>query len=96
MKAVGLVGRLVGWVMLGVIRAYQWSLRPLLGGHCRFEPSCSRYAEEALRTWGPVRGGFLLVRRLLRCQPLGGGGFDPVPLREEGHGTVEARRNPPV
>ncbi len=62
------------------IRAYQWCLRPLLGPNCRFEPSCSDYALEALRTHGAARGAALAGRRILRCNPWCAGGHDPVPL----------------
>jgi putative membrane protein insertion efficiency factor len=64
------------------IRLYQVTLSPLLGGHCRFWPSCSRYAMEAYRVHGPVRGTWLTAWRLARCHPLGGGGYDPVPPDE--------------
>jgi len=64
---------------VGAIRVYQWTLSPLLGGQCRFEPTCSRYAEEAFRTHGLLRGAWLTVRRLVRCQPFCRGGYDPVP-----------------
>ncbi len=64
---------------IGAIRLYQITLGPLMGGNCRFEPSCSRYALEAYRVHGPVRGTVLSVRRILRCHPLGGSGYDPVP-----------------
>lgn len=63
------------------VRAYQATLSPLLGGRCRFHPSCSNYAIEALREHGPVRGSWLAARRLVRCHPLGGSGVDPVPPR---------------
>jgi putative membrane protein insertion efficiency factor len=54
-------------------------LGPLLGGHCRFRPSCSFYAIDALRRHGALRGGWLVLRRLGRCHPWGGHGDDPVP-----------------
>jgi putative membrane protein insertion efficiency factor len=66
---------------VGLIRVYQWTLSPFMGGHCRFHPTCSVYAEGAYRTWGPWRGTWLTIRRLARCHPLGGHGFDPVPDR---------------
>ena len=65
-------------LLLGV-SAYRLLLSPLLGGFCRFEPSCSRYAEEALRRHGAVRGLRLTAGRLMRCQPFHPGGLDPVP-----------------
>jgi putative membrane protein insertion efficiency factor len=62
-----------------LIRAYQIGIRPLLGPRCRFYPSCSQYALEALTQHGSVRGSWLALRRLARCHPLNVGGFDPVP-----------------
>lgn len=61
------------------IRAYQMLLAPLLGPACRFEPSCSRFAAEAVERHGAMRGSWLALRRLARCHPLGGCGIDPVP-----------------
>lgn len=69
----------LNWPLLLLVGLYRVALSPLMGGHCRFHPSCSRYAREALRTHNPIRGTWLVVRRLLRCQPWGGGGYDPVP-----------------
>ena len=62
-----------------LIRGYQVVLRPVLGGHCRFHPSCSSYALEAIQRFGALRGSWMMIRRLSRCHPLGGSGFDPVP-----------------
>ena len=64
---------------IGAVRAYQWTVRPLLGNNCRFFPSCSEYAVEALRGHGAARGSLLAGRRILRCNPWHPGGFDPVP-----------------
>ena len=69
-------------VLLLAIRAYQATLSPWIGGHCRFEPTCSRYSAEAIRRFGARRGGWLMVRRLARCHPLGGAGYDPVPEKD--------------
>jgi putative membrane protein insertion efficiency factor len=63
----------------GVLRAYKLTLSPLIGRQCRFMPSCSEYAAEALIRHGPWRGGALTVHRLCRCHPFGGSGYDPVP-----------------
>jgi len=62
-----------------LIRTYQLLLSPLLGNHCRFYPTCSQYAMEAIERYGPWRGSRLAVRRLLRCHPWHPGGIDPVP-----------------
>lgn len=62
-----------------LVRGYQLLLSPYLGGTCRYQPSCSRYALDALRQHGALRGGWLTLRRLGRCHPLGGMGYDPVP-----------------
>ena len=61
------------------IRVYQRTLSPVLGQNCRFHPSCSRYAYEAIATHGAVRGSWLATKRIGRCQPFHRGGLDPVP-----------------
>lgn len=61
------------------VRFYQLSISPMLPPNCRFTPTCSQYAIEALRRHGAVRGTLLALRRLLRCHPWGGSGYDPVP-----------------
>jgi putative membrane protein insertion efficiency factor len=66
------------WPLIFGVRMYQAILGPALGGHCRFVPTCSEYAIEALRRRGALGGSWLTLRRLLRCHPFGGAGFDPV------------------
>ncbi len=66
-------------LVIALIKAYRYVLSPLLGNRCRFYPSCSHYAEEALAQYGMTRGGWLTLRRLLRCHPWHPGGVDPVP-----------------
>jgi putative membrane protein insertion efficiency factor len=65
--------------LIALVILYRASLGPFLGGHCRFRPTCSEYAIDALTRRGAIRGAVLVVRRLLRCHPFGGGGYDPVP-----------------
>jgi len=67
-------------VLVALIRLYQLMLSPLFGGACRFLPSCSAYAIEAIQVHGALRGSVLAARRLSRCHPLGRSGVDPVPL----------------
>ena len=69
----------MGRLFVGLIRAYQYLISPLLGPHCRFYPSCSQYSVEAIQGHGVLRGGYLSVRRLSRCHPWHPGGLDPVP-----------------
>jgi uncharacterized protein len=73
-------------VGIGAVRIYQWTVRPLIGAHCRFWPSCSDYAVEALRTHGAARGTVMAAKRILRCNPWNEGGVDPVP-RFDGNGV---------
>ena len=65
--------------MLALIAFYRTSISPLLPPTCRFTPTCSQYAQEAIRKYGPFKGGWLALRRILRCHPFGGSGYDPVP-----------------
>lgn len=66
-------------ILLVIIRLYQLILSPWIGRQCRFTPSCSHYATDAIKRYGAVRGSSLAVRRLARCHPLSAGGHDPVP-----------------
>jgi hypothetical protein len=68
-------------ILIYFVRAYQVTLSPLFSGCCRFEPSCSNYAIEALQVHGAWKGSWLAVKRLLRCRPFGPSGYDPVPPR---------------
>ncbi|MGN0845752.1 MAG: membrane protein insertion efficiency factor YidD [Kiritimatiellia bacterium] len=76
-------------VLILFVRAYQVVLSPLFAGCCRFEPSCSNYAIEALRVHGAWKGTLLTVRRLLRCRPFGDYGYDPVPPKGEWRSPFE-------
>lgn len=77
------VNRLFSTVFIGLIRFYRLVFSPLVGRHCRFQPTCSAYAIEAIEKHGPWRGGWLTARRLASCHPIeklgGKSGYDPVP-----------------
>src|SRR5579863_6093151 len=75
-------------------RVYKVTLSPWIGRNYRFQPTCSDYAAEALVLHGPLRGGWLAARRLCRCQPLGGSGYDPVPPRCESLKTDDRSKIP--
>ncbi|ERS91425.1 membrane protein insertion efficiency factor YidD [Halomonas sp. PBN3] len=73
------LSRLLAALMIGLVRLYQWGISPLLGPRCRYWPTCSHYTVEALQVHGPLKGGWLALRRILRCHPGADGGIDPVP-----------------
>ena len=75
----------LGLVLRGLIRVYQWTISPLLLSSCRFEPSCSEYARQAIARHGALAGVKLTISRLLRCHPWGASGIDPVPETLPGH-----------
>ncbi len=71
------------YVILVIIEGYQRLISPLVSGRCRYRPTCSDYAKKAIELHGVFRGGLLAVRRMLRCHPWGGQGYDPVPQPRE-------------
>ena len=75
----------LGLILRGLIRVYQWAISPLLLSSCRFEPSCSEYARQAIERHGAVTGIKLTISRLLRCHPWGAAGYDPVPETQPAH-----------
>ncbi|MCF7976676.1 membrane protein insertion efficiency factor YidD [Lamprobacter modestohalophilus] len=86
---------IVNRLVRGSIRAYQLFLSPLIGNHCRFYPTCSQYAIEAVEQHGVMRGVWLGIRRLLRCHPWHPGGVDPVPPANKS-AVHDARSAPPT
>lgn len=66
-----------------LLRGYRVAIAPAIGPVCRYTPSCSVYAEQAIKRWGVLRGGYLALRRVLRCHPFATGGLDPVPTGSE-------------
>ncbi len=69
------------YLLIVPVKIYQWMISPMLPGTCRYEPTCSQYAIEALQVHGPVKGLLMGTRRILSCHPWGGHGYDPVPPR---------------
>ena len=78
-KLLKLLGKGVAQVMLGLIWVYRHLISPLTPPACRYTPTCSQYAMEAIKKYGPLKGGWLAFKRILRCNPWGGSGYDPVP-----------------
>lgn len=76
-----LLRSLFGSLFIGLVRLYQYVISPLTPSSCRYTPTCSAYAVEAIRRHGPWRGGHLAIRRISSCHPWGGSGYDPVPER---------------
>jgi putative membrane protein insertion efficiency factor len=74
-----MINKIFSWVFIGLIKIYQYTLSPFLGRHCRFVPTCSQYGIEALQKHGALKGSWLTIKRILRCNPWGGSGYDPVP-----------------
>ena len=76
-----MIGRALSAVLIFFVRGYQVLISPWLGSNCRHQPTCSAFTIEALREWGPLRGGWMGLRRIAKCHPWGSSGYDPVPLR---------------
>ncbi len=79
MKPSEALGKGVNLMLIGLVKFYKGAISPLLPPSCRYTPTCSEYALEALRIHGPLRGSILAIKRILRCHPWGGSGYDPVP-----------------
>jgi len=73
------LGQVLALPLRGFVWIYRYAISPLIGANCRYQPTCSAYAEEALRKHGAFKGGWLALRRIGRCHPWGGSGYDPVP-----------------
>lgn len=74
----------LAWALRAFVQAYRWTISPLLGPSCRYYPTCSAYALDALDEHGAVRGAWLATKRICRCHPWHEGGYDPVPRRADG------------
>ncbi len=82
------LSRALSWPLIGLVRFYQVAISPWLGMNCRYQPTCSEYALEALRIHGVFRGTWLAAKRIGRCHPWGGSGYDPVPDTDESRDDV--------
>lgn len=79
MKAIKFIGQFLVYILLIPIKLYKYLISPFLPMACRYTPSCSTYAVEALKKHGPIKGLYLAIKRILSCNPWGGSGYDPVP-----------------
>ncbi|MFL6060346.1 MAG: membrane protein insertion efficiency factor YidD [Marmoricola sp.] len=84
---------IVKWLLIGLLKAYRFTISPLYGQVCRYHPTCSAYALEAVTVHGSIKGTWLAVRRIGRCHPWAPGGYDPVPAKKNSldqHGSAPA------
>lgn len=77
------MAKIISRILVFFIRIYQYTISPLLGANCRYTPTCSAYAVEAIQVHGPIKGSYLATKRILSCHPWGGHGFDPVPKKKK-------------
>ncbi|MEY2857766.1 MAG: hypothetical protein RLZZ74_2078 [Cyanobacteriota bacterium] len=80
-------------ILLGLIRGYRRFISPLFLPACRFQPTCSQYALEAIAAYGTIKGSWLAINRILRCHPFHPGGYDPVPSQDENTDSPEQNQN---
>ncbi len=79
MFLINLAAKLFKFIFIGLIRVYQYLISPLIPASCRYTPTCSHYGVEAIQKHGPIKGGWLTIKRISKCHPWGGSGYDPVP-----------------
>ncbi|HLL44298.1 MAG TPA: membrane protein insertion efficiency factor YidD [Segetibacter sp.] len=73
-----IVSKIIAYPFILLIKIYQLAISPLIGAKCRFTPTCSQYGKEALQKYGLIKGGWMTIKRIARCNPWGGHGYDPV------------------
>lgn len=76
-RVLAVLVRLPSWALIGLVRVYQWTLSPIVGRQCRFQPTCSNYFIGAVQKYGAIRGSFRGILRICRCHPWNPGGYDP-------------------
>lgn len=76
------IRQILSFPFIFLVKIYQWIISPIFPQSCRYNPTCSSYTIEALKIWGPIKGGYLGLKRILSCHPWGGQGHDPVPTRK--------------
>jgi putative membrane protein insertion efficiency factor len=74
--------KLFSYLFIFLVKVYQFTISPLLGSNCRYQPTCSTYTIEAIKEWGPFKGGWMGLKRISKCHPWGGHGWDPVPKKK--------------
>ena len=74
--------KIIGFPLIFFVKIYQWIISPIVPQSCRYSPTCSSYMIEAIKVWGPFKGFYLGLRRIMSCHPWGGHGHDPVPERK--------------
>lgn len=82
------------WLLIGLLKAYRFAISPLYGQVCRYHPTCSAYALEAVTVHGSIKGSWLAVRRIGRCHPWAAGGYDPVPAKKSAGAVKSAVATP--
>ena len=78
-----MLNKIVTFPLMLLIHGYQLIISPMLGSNCRFMPTCSEYAMESLKAYGLIKGTFLTIKRIVKCHPFGGHGYDPIPTKME-------------
>ncbi len=78
-QAIDMIKKILSWILVFLVRLYQRAISPHLPSSCRYVPTCSQYFIESVKKHGPFKGGILGMKRILRCHPWGGHGYDPVP-----------------